>query len=62
MYHIETIIPEQGRVILPELITLLQDAVASGASVGFLPPLSEEEAREGCVAKIFKLIKKKCIL
>ena len=45
MYHIETIIPEQGQIVLPELITLLQDAVASGASVGFLPPLSEEEAR-----------------
>ena len=46
MYHIETLLPEQGRVLLPELITLLQDAVDSGASLGFLPPLSEEEARE----------------
>jgi acetyltransferase len=46
MYHLETILPEQGQVILPDLVTLLQDAVASGASVGFLPPLSEEEARE----------------
>jgi acetyltransferase len=45
MYHLETILPEQGQVILPELVTLLQDAVTSGASVGFLPPLSEEEAR-----------------
>lgn len=45
VYHLETILPEQGQVILPELVTLLQDAVASGASVGFLPPLSEEEAR-----------------
>ncbi len=46
MYHIETILPEQGQLMLPALITLLQDAVASGASLGFLPPLSEEEARE----------------
>ena len=30
---------------LPDLTALLQDAVASGASVGFLPPLSAEEAR-----------------
>lgn len=29
---------------LPELIDVLQDAVDSGASVGFLPPLSTEEA------------------
>ena len=29
---------------LPGLAALLQDAVASGASVGFLPPLSAEEA------------------
>lgn len=46
MYHIETILPEQGQTMLPELITLLQDAVASGASIGFLPPLSAEKARE----------------
>ncbi len=29
--------------IKPALITLLQDSVASGASVGFLPPLTEEQ-------------------
>jgi acetyltransferase len=43
---IESIQSEQGQSILPELIALLQDAVASGASVGFLPPLSMEEAEE----------------
>ncbi len=31
--------------IKPALITLLQDSVASGASVGFLPPLTEQGAR-----------------
>ena len=30
--------------LLPELAALLQDAVAGGASVGFLPPLSADEA------------------
>jgi acetyltransferase len=45
MYSLETISPEQGQAILGELVTLLQDAVASGASVGFLPPLSQEEAQ-----------------
>jgi acetyltransferase len=38
--------PDEGQMILPELIHLLQDTVAGGASIGFLPPLSEEEARQ----------------
>lgn len=38
-------LPEQGDVVLPALIELLRDAVHSGASVGFLAPLSDEEAR-----------------
>lgn len=37
--------PAEARLLLPQLIELLQDAVDSGASVGFLPPLSEAEAR-----------------
>lgn len=41
---IQTIHAEQKASVLPGLIHLLQDTVASGASVGFLPPLSEEEA------------------
>jgi acetyltransferase len=36
---------EQARAALGDLIELLQDAVDSGASVGFLPPLSEAVAR-----------------
>ena len=35
---------EQAARWLPELTSLLQNAVASGASVGFLPPLAEGEA------------------
>jgi ribosomal protein S18 acetylase RimI-like enzyme len=35
---------ENEQAALPELINLLQDTVASGASVGFLPPLSAEDA------------------
>ena len=34
---------ESTRGIKPALIALLQDCVASGASVGFLPPLQEEQ-------------------
>ena len=62
MYHIETLLPEQGQVLLPELITLLQDAVASGASVGFLPPLSEEEAREYWISVFEDITQQKRVL
>ena len=62
MYSLETIIPEQGQVILSELVTLLQDAVASGASIGFLPPLSEEEAREYWTAVLEDITHKKRVL
>lgn len=42
---IEKVSPEQAEQVLPALIRLLQDSVEAGASIGFLPPLSEEEAR-----------------
>src|SRR3954453_23630255 len=35
---------DEQQDVLPALIYLLQDTVASGASVGFLPPLSADEA------------------
>lgn len=62
MYSLETIIPEQGHVILSELVALLQDAVASGASVGFLPPLSEEEARAYWTSVLEDITQKKRVL
>ncbi|MBA2679621.1 MAG: GNAT family N-acetyltransferase [Ktedonobacteraceae bacterium] len=43
---IETFDGEREGERTQELVALLQDAVSSGASVGFLPPLSEEEARQ----------------
>jgi ribosomal protein S18 acetylase RimI-like enzyme len=45
-FGIASIRAEEMDTVLPELIHLLQDTVVSGASVGFLPPLSVEEARE----------------
>jgi hypothetical protein len=30
---------------VPHLVTLLRDVVDAGASIGFLPPLGEAEAR-----------------
>ena len=41
---IEALTPETSLIHQPALIALLQDAVESGASVGFLPPLSTAEA------------------
>ncbi len=43
---IERISPQEKPSVLPHLIHLLQDTVADGASVGFLPPLSAEEAQQ----------------
>jgi acetyltransferase len=42
---IETVSPAEEPIVLSQLIHLLQDSVASGASVGFLPPLSTEDAQ-----------------
>ena len=44
MHKIERLSEEQARPMLPQLAALLQDAVHSGSSVGFLPPLTFETA------------------
>ena len=46
MVTIECVTAEQARVLMTELVSLLQDAVDSGASVGFLLPLAAESARD----------------
>jgi acetyltransferase len=46
---------EGARRVLPELVGLLQDAVTGGASIGFLPPLSDEESHaywQGIIADL----------
>lgn len=45
MVSIERLTAEQAKALTHDLIELLQDGVNSGASIGFLPPLSEETAR-----------------
>jgi acetyltransferase len=42
--NIKRLTPESAIQLLPKLADLLQDAVASGASIGFLQPLTHEEA------------------
>jgi ribosomal protein S18 acetylase RimI-like enzyme len=46
MTKIERLSQEQAKVVLPQLIELLQDSVHNGASVGFIPPLSFDVAEE----------------
>jgi acetyltransferase len=43
---IDRLSERQAKVLLPQLTALLQDAVDSGASVGFLPPLTSEVASD----------------
>jgi ribosomal protein S18 acetylase RimI-like enzyme len=43
-HRIEALTPATAPAHLPALIAVLQDAVDSGASVGFLPPLTAAEA------------------
>ena len=43
---IEPLTPSGGRAVRSDLVDLLQNVVDDGASVGFLPPLSQAEAGE----------------
>jgi acetyltransferase len=52
MPEIITLHPEDAAKWLPQLVGLLQDGVDSGASVGFLAPLSDVEAQHYW-AKVF---------
>ena len=44
--EIRALTADEAREMVEPLIELLRDAVDSGASVGFLPPLEEAEARD----------------
>ncbi len=46
MNPIQPLTEMQTHAALPELVALLRDVVDAGASVGFLPPLDEQLARE----------------
>ncbi|MBF9238168.1 GNAT family N-acetyltransferase [Hymenobacter sp. BT683] len=43
---ISNLSPEEIQRLLPQLVALLQDAVAAGASIGFLPPLAAADATD----------------
>ncbi len=59
---VDVLTTEQGHVVLSELTTLLIDSVASGASVGFLPPLSEEESNAYWNSVLDKVAQQTCVL
>lgn len=44
--EIATVAPDEVAAHLPALAAILHEAVADGASVGFLPPLADDEARD----------------
>ena len=45
MVTIEQLTADQAETRVSELVQVLRDTVDAGASIGFLPPLSDEEAR-----------------
>jgi ribosomal protein S18 acetylase RimI-like enzyme len=45
-HRVERPSAEQAQALLPELVSLLRDVVNGGSSVGFIPPLAPETARE----------------
>jgi acetyltransferase len=59
---IKRVSAEEEAVLLPQLIYLLQDTVASGASVGFLPPLSHEDAQQYWQSVFQEVTQGTCIL
>src|SRR5258708_18663153 len=59
---IERVSPEEEPAVLPHLIHVLQDTVASGASVGFLPPLSTEDAQQYWSTVFVEVAHDTCVL
>ncbi|GAC1578062.1 MAG: GNAT family N-acetyltransferase [Ktedonobacteraceae bacterium] len=59
---LDVLTAEQGHAVLSELNTLLIDTVASGASVGFLPPLREEESSTYWKSVLDKVAQQTCVL
>lgn len=45
-HDIESFSTTQARAVLPQLVTLLKDAVHDGASIGFLSPLANDLAEQ----------------
>lgn len=59
---VERVSPEEEPSILPHLIHLLQDTVAGGASVGFLPLLSTEDAQHYWRSVFAEVAQDTCVL
>jgi GNAT superfamily N-acetyltransferase len=46
MVTIEQLTAEQAQAVLDDLVDILRDSVESSASIGFLPPLADQVARD----------------
>src|SRR5579872_3957861 len=53
---------DQARNVLSQLISVLQDGVASGASIGFLAPLDDRTARAYWIGVIEDVARGTCVL
>ena len=62
VFSIKNVAPDEEPAVLPQLIHLLQDTVASGASVGFLPPLSTEDAQHYWKSVFEEVAQGTCVL
>jgi acetyltransferase len=62
MHRIERLSAEQARPLVPQLVSLLQDSVHNGSSVGFLPPVPFETAREYWLETLDEVAQDKRIL
>ncbi|HEX8920510.1 MAG TPA: GNAT family N-acetyltransferase [Pyrinomonadaceae bacterium] len=62
MHGIEQLSEEEAKAILPQLVGLLQDSIESGASVGFMPPLTAETAEDYWIETLTELGQGKRIL
>ena len=62
MNSIESLSDNQAQALMPDLVALLQDCVHSGASVGFIPPLTPDTAEAYWVETLIEVAQGKRIL
>jgi ribosomal protein S18 acetylase RimI-like enzyme len=62
MHRIEQLSEDQAKAILPQLAGLLQDTVNGGSSVGFLPPIAADTAKDYWLETIGEIAQGKRIL
>jgi acetyltransferase len=59
---IELLTPSSSLEHLPALVEILQDSISSGASIGYLPPFADSDARDYWIGVIEKVTKGSSLL